>query len=450
MRARITFLASDRLQGRATPSRGLDIAAAYVASEFRRFGLESPLPGYAQRYSLVRTELGDSWAFSLSRGSRRATLRYGEDFWGLPWAAGSVEGELRFVGSPPSQLSETGESIWVVELSRRVSARGWNRAAVAAGATGLVLTFPEAARPYVGRWLESGGTRFELGDLDAPFPALLVSEAALAAALERLGLELPAKGVADARVAARARLKADLGMETLTAPNVIGVVRGGDRRLREEYVVVSAHMDGLGIGSPVEGDSIYNGADDNASGTAALLEVAEAVAALDEPPKRSILFVALSGEESGLLGSGWFVEHPPVPLDRMVANLNIDMIGRNWEDTIAVIGKPYSSLGALVDSVAVAHPELGLTVVGDIWPDERFFFRSDHYNFARKGVPALFFINGVHEDYHLPSDEVEKIKFEKAARISRLVFEAALAVANAEKPPSWDPRAQAQIVEREP
>jgi Zn-dependent M28 family amino/carboxypeptidase len=242
-------------------------------------------------------------------------------------------------------------------------------------------------------------------------------------------------------------LAADLRVETLSAPNVLGILRGRDRRLRNEYVLISAHMDGLGVGYPVDGDSIYNGADDNASGTAAILELAEAMVELDKPPKRSLVFLAVSGEERGLLGSAWFVEHPPIPLDRIVANVNIDMIGRNWEDTIAVIGKPYSSLGALVDSVAAAHPELGLATIDDPWPADGFFYRSDHFNFARKGIPAVFFFNGEHEDYHRPADEVDKIKFEKASRITRLVYEVVLTIANADDPPTWDPEARSRIVE---
>jgi hypothetical protein len=298
MAARVAFLASDRLEGRGTPGRGLELAASYVESEFRRLRLERAAGAYVQRYPIVVRDA-------------------------------------------------------------------------------------------------DGGSR----------------------------------------------------AESASAPNVVAILRGSDRRLREEFVLVSAHMDGLGIGAPVDGDSIYNGADDNASGSAALLEVAEALAARTPPPRRSLVFLLVSGEERGLLGSSHFVAHPPLPLERVVADLNVDMVGRNWEDTIAVVGKPYSSLGALVDSVAAAHPELGLAAVDDLWPAEGFFFRSDHFNFARKGIPAVFFFNGVHAEYHLPSDEVELINFEKAARIARLIYEVALAVANAEERPRWDPAARAQIVE---
>ena len=450
MRARISFLASDQLRGRATPSRGLDIAADYVRSEFLRFGLESPRGGYVQRYRLAITDIGSGWSLAVRRGSRRATLRHRTDFWGVPWAAGTVEGRLRFVGSqPPEGAVEDAETVWIAHLNPGTIPREWLGAASAAGAVGLVFVVDADIGPYVRAWLEEGESIYDLGDVEPNLPAVLISEEALAGALERLGIAVEPSVEARGIVAsgARIQLSADLSVEMLAAPNVIGILPGSDRRLRDEYVLVSAHMDGLGVGRPVEGDSIYNGADDNASGTAAVLEVAEAMAALKERPRRSLLFLAVSGEEIGLLGSGWFVDYPPIPLDRIIADLNVDMIGRNWEDTIAVIGQPYSTLGALVDSVAIAHPELGMTVVGDQWPAEGFFLRSDHFNFARKAIPAVFFFNGVHEDYHRPSDEVDRIAFGKAARISRLIFEVALALANADEPPRWDAEARARIVE---
>jgi hypothetical protein len=273
-----------------------------------------------------------------------------------------------------------------------------------------------------------------------PGPGLELAAEYVRGEFARLGLEPPRGGFTQ-------RFPLGSGPRAATAPNVIGILRGEDPAMQREYVLVSAHMDGLGVGQSIDGDSIYNGADDNASGTAAILEVAEALADLDTRPRRSVAFLAVSGEERGLLGSAWFVENPPIPLERIVANLNIDMIGRNWEDTISVIGKPYSTLGGLVDSVAAAHPELRLAAVGDQWPSEGFFFRSDHFNFARKGIPSIFLFNGVHEDYHRPSDEVGKIKFEKSARIARLVFELTLALANSEEAPRWEPRARELVVE---
>jgi hypothetical protein len=221
-------------------------------------------------------------------------------------------------------------------------------------------------------------------------------------------------------------------------PNVVAVLPGSDPALRNTYLVLSAHMDHIGVGRPdARGDSINNGADDDASGTSAVLEAAEALATLRVRPARSIIFLTVSGEEKGLLGSQYFSEHPVVPLSSIVANINLDMIGRNAPDSIVAIGQDYSSLGPLTREVARNHPELGLTVSRDIWPQERFFFRSDHYNFARKEIPAIFFFAGVHDDYHRPSDEVEKIDADKAARVARLAYFLAYEIANRRESPKW-------------
>jgi hypothetical protein len=448
VRARVSFLASDQLLGRATPSRGLDIAADYVRSEFVKFGLEAPRGGYLQRYQLAMGERGGGWSLAVRRGNRRSTLAYGEDFWGVPWAAGTVEGRARFVGAQPSQRSaEDDETVWIVDLDRGVSPREWLAAASVSGAVGLVFVVDDELGPHVSDWQDAEENIYDLGDLEPNVPAVLVSEEALNVAIERLDIGTSFASADVTNSGARVELSADLSVQTLTAPNVVGVVPGSDPELQDEYVLVSAHMDGLGVGRAVEGDSIYNGADDNASGTSALIEVAEAMAALQEGPRRSVIFLAVSGEEIGLLGSTWFVAHSPVPLDRIVANINIDMVGRNWQDTIAVVGKQYSTLGATIDSVAAAHPELNMTAVGDQWPAEGFFFRSDHYNFARKGIPAVFFFNGTHEDYHRPSDEAGRIEFGKAARVSRLIYETVLALANADGRPRWDDAARSRIVE---
>jgi Zn-dependent M28 family amino/carboxypeptidase len=235
--------------------------------------------------------------------------------------------------------------------------------------------------------------------------------------------------------------------ESQEVPNVVGVLEGSDPILKDEYVVFSAHMDHIGIGTPnADGDSINNGADDDASGTVAVLEIAEAFASLATPPKRSIIFLLVSGEEKGLRGSAYFAENPTVPTDRMVADLNIDMVGRNWTDTIVAIGMAHSNLGETLAVVNEAHPELGMTAIDDIWPDERFYFRSDHYNFARKGVPVLFFFNGTHEDYHGRDDEVERLDAEKAARVAQLIFYLGYELANRTERPEWNPESRSEIV----
>ena len=242
----------------------------------------------------------------------------------------------------------------------------------------------------------------------------------------------------------------DIDVSPIDAPNVAAVLTGRDPRLRDEYVVFSAHMDHVGVGRPdAGGDSIYNGADDDASGTAAVMEIAEAFAALAEPPPRSMVFLLVSGEERGLHGSRAYADDPPEPVGsgRMVANLNMDMVGRNWPDTIVAIGKEHSDLGATLERVNAAHPELGMTAIDDLWPEENFYFRSDHFNFARNGVPVLFFFNGTHEDYHRPSDEVALIDAEKGARLARLVFHLGLEIASVPEPPEWNPESRRMIVE---
>lgn len=234
------------------------------------------------------------------------------------------------------------------------------------------------------------------------------------------------------------------GFDPLSAPNAVGIVRGTDPVLRDEYVVISAHMDHVGVNGANAKDSIWNGADDDASGTAGVLALAEALG--QAPPRRSVIFLTVSGEEHGLWGSSWFTSHPPVSVDRIVANLNVDMIGRNWKDTIVVVGLEHSDLGTTLARVNAAHPELGITAIRDPWPQENFFGRSDHYNFARRGIPALFFFNGVHADYHQPSDSPDKIDAEKGSRVARLIYHVAVAIANSTARPKWNPESYKKIV----
>ena len=275
-----------------------------------------------------------------------------------------------------------------------------------------------------------------------PSPGLEAAAAWIASEFRSMGLR---GGAADGGYIQRYDLP---NGEEGDAPNVVAVLEGSDPTLRDEYVVYSAHMDHVGVRTPDEaGDSIWNGADDNASGTTAVLEVAEAMAALPEAPRRSIMFVLVSGEERGLWGSANFADNPPVPAERMVANLNADMVGRNWPDTIVAIGKEHSDLGETLERVNALHPELGMTAIDDLWPEENFYRRSDHYNFARKGVPILFFFNGTHEDYHGRDDEVDRIDNDKAARIARLLFYLGYEVAEADARPQWNPDSYAEIVE---
>jgi Zn-dependent M28 family amino/carboxypeptidase len=232
-----------------------------------------------------------------------------------------------------------------------------------------------------------------------------------------------------------------------TVPNVIGVLEGSDPALRHEYVAYSAHIDHIGV-SPGLPDSINNGADDNASGVAGLLELVEAFSHPGVRPRRSILFLAPSAEEPGLLGSAHFTDYPTVALENVVADINMDLIGRNWPDSVIAVGPEMSDLGETLQRVVSAHPELRMTPIADRWPEERIFYRSDHYNFARKGVPILFFTSGIHPDYHQPTDAPERINGEKESRLVRLLFHLGATIADQGSRPRWRAESYRQIVGR--
>jgi Zn-dependent M28 family amino/carboxypeptidase len=224
--------------------------------------------------------------------------------------------------------------------------------------------------------------------------------------------------------------------KVISSENVLGYVEGTD--LKNELIVITAHYDHLGK----EGNVVYNGADDDGSGTVAIMELAKAFAQAKKEgkgPRRSMLFMAVSGEEKGLLGSAYYVNNPEFPLANTVCNLNIDMIGRmdkaheNNPDYVYLIGsdKLSSELHSISENANKTYVN---TVLDYTFNDEkdknRFYYRSDHYNFAKNGIPVIFYFNGVHDDYHEETDEVEKIHFGKMEKITRLVFFTAWELAN--------------------
>lgn len=232
------------------------------------------------------------------------------------------------------------------------------------------------------------------------------------------------------------------------AVNVLAMIPGRDPVLRDEYIVVSAHLDHVGIGMPVNGDSIYNGADDNGSGTTAILEMARVLASLPESerPRRSVIVAHVSGEEYGLLGSRYWTDNPTVPIESVVANVNADMVGGDAHpDTVAVLGGEYSTLGATIRSVNAGLPEVNLHLSGDLWPGERLFFRSDQLNFMRKEIPAIFLFNGLHECYHRPCDDITFVDAGKVARVARLLAHTVMEIANRDERPVWDPRGLEEV-----
>lgn len=240
---------------------------------------------------------------------------------------------------------------------------------------------------------------------------------------------------------------------TIETQNIAAYFEGADPELKDEVVVLTSHYDHVGIGQPDStGDRIYNGADDDGSGTIGLLNIARALSeAADNGArtKRSILFLNVSAEEKGLLGSRYYSDHPIFPMDSTVANINVDMIGRvdeahqkkGVEEYSYIIGAEIIS-SELDSLIKVANNRSGQIEFdkkyNDLNDPNQFYRRSDHWHFGRKGVPFVFFFTGVHEDYHRPSDEVHKIRFEKMAEIVRTMYASTILIANTENPPAVD------------
>jgi Zn-dependent M28 family amino/carboxypeptidase len=227
----------------------------------------------------------------------------------------------------------------------------------------------------------------------------------------------------------------------LLGENVLGYIEGTDPALKDQLVVITAHYDHLGK----RGNAVYNGADDNGSGTSAVLEVTQAFVEARKQgfgPRRSVLVMLVSGEEKGLLGSQYYVENPVFPLENTVVNVNVDMVGRVDEahqgnpEYIYVIGSDRLSteLHQINETANATYTQLELDYTYNADDDpNRYYYRSDHYNFAEKGIPAIFYFSGTHEDYHQPSDTVDKIDFEKMEKIGRLVFYTSWELANRDK-----------------
>ena len=226
----------------------------------------------------------------------------------------------------------------------------------------------------------------------------------------------------------KAHLKISLKQKIRNTQNVLGLLKGYDPELRGELIVVGAHYDHIGI----KKGQIYNGADDNASGTAGMLEIAETFSQMSIQPRRSILFAAFTAEELGLLGSEFYVKHPLIPLEQTIAMINLDMISRNQDNLVTVIGSNRSP--ELHEINLAANEEIGLEFR---YNGEKYFSRSDHANFARYQIPVLFFNTDIHRDYHRSTDTSEKINPEKLAKIARLAYLVVWELANSDRRPTF-------------
>lgn len=321
--------------------------------------------------------------------------------------------------------------------SMRAWVRGVQRAVANASAAAVVVLVPDdqdeqwarvAFRfPRGSYGLDPDGTA-DPRTAAPGMPLLYVRESALGAPL----------GAGD-------RLEASIFTESFTYPsvNVIGVVPGSDPVLAAEYVLFSGHQDHDGVRYAVDGDDIWNGADDNATTSVALLAIARAFA--DQPGRRSALFVWHGAEERGLMGSRWYVTNPTVPRGSIVATLNGDMIGRNDPDTAALLGAvpPHRNSEELVAMALAANEAVSGFEVDHSWDDpehrEGWYYRSDHLPYARAGIPALFFTTLLHDDYHTPFDNPDRIDIGKLARMTRWMYATGRAVAEADTAPALDP-----------
>jgi hypothetical protein len=468
VKRRIFIIAHDSMGGRDTPSSGLEKTAAYIAAEFKRFGLK---PGgdsgrFIQRYPIRQVQIDTAGSEVLADGPEGAhlQLRLGRDavlFRG-PMQSGSWP--IVLVGGPPDSVNPAANAFkgkavvwypdprlgWVgIQQAGRHLLRGGAAMVMISVAQDSILNplLPLQGRPrlIVG---SSSGTIWVAGRESAV--AAQIPQSVETAETMHQAQSFTAQEIDDWSMTLKVKEKV---LQEQAAPNTVGILPGTDPQLRNEYIVFSAHMDHVGTaGHPGSGcgavgaDSICNGADDDGSGTVGIVELAEAFSRPGARPKRSLIFLTVSGEEHGLWGSDWFAGHPPVPVGQIVADLNADMIGRNWKDTIVVIGREHSDLGRTLARVNAGHPELKISAIDDLWPQESFYTRSDHFNFAKHGVPVLFFFNGTHPDYHRPSDQPEKIDGEKEARILRLMYWLGQEVGNAAERPKWDQASYAKFV----
>ena len=498
-RAHMAFLADDLLEGRKTGTRGHELAARYIAAEFEALGLKpaGDQGTYYQRVPLRETAIDpvESSVEIIREGGVTQKLKWGDDFTMAIrlQSIGSVEAPVVFAGygvqTPDGSyddyagLDVQGKIVAMLyggppklpsELRAHVS-NGVEKARLARdkGAIGLVhLWTPQTEQTlrWAGlvnyfntpgmRWLSHDGH-----DADV-FPeirsgamlSLTTSQELFNGAPKSWEAVLQDASVSKAQgfaLPVTMRLHAVSRFRELTSPNVTAVLPGSDPKLKSEYVVYTAHSDHMGIGSPASGDAIYNGAGDNASGVAALLEIARAFRALPRPPARSILFLAVTGEELGLLGSDYFAHFPTVPIQSLAADVNIDeaSILYAFRD-IVPRGAPDSALGRVVGRDA---SQLGLKVSVDPQPEQGYFTRSDQYSFVKQGVPSVFISEGYEARdpkvdgkkatdewtatrYHQPSDDMSQpMDLNAAVQFMQINFLVGYDIANDPERPRWNP-----------
>ena len=502
----LRFLSSDALEGRAPATRGGDLAAQYIATQLRISGVEPAVNGsYFQAVPIDIVGAVPSTIRAAARGRATATLRYPEQV--VMWAGSATErsamnGELVFVGYGAAAPEYRWDDFKDVDLTGKILLILVNDPPAPAGDS---LHFGGRAMTYYGRWtykFEEAERRGAAGALiihtteaagypwhtvvgswakeqrmlprptSGPAPLGVrgwITDSAATSLLRQAGLDLTAmRTQAESRdfrpVPTGITIDASFrnSVQRMQSDNVVGIVRGNDPARRDEYVAFSAHYDHLGIGPAVNGDSIYNGALDNASGVADLLAVARAAAA-GPAPRRSMLFVFVTAEESGLLGSEFFANNPTVPIDNIVANLNVDggnLLGAT--NDFDVLGANKSSLGPMLARQLETEQK---RISPEAHPERGYFYRSDHFSFAKAGVPAISIGEGLDfvgkgrewgeqqdadytgKRYHQPSDEYRPdFDLSGAVQLARVVLRMGLSLANSDERPTWNADAEFKSV----
>jgi len=480
-RNHLFFLASDSLMGRDTPSEGLRIAGEYIAQQFMEYGLKPVNGSYFEPWTMNKVQLGDvnflkiigkdgieksfeikkefmPYEMTANKETNGAVVfagygitapEYGYD----DYADIDVKGKIVFVMKRGPQQNNPESPFYVRKDPNYNQVSEKVRNAIEHGAVGVMLV----SDPLYNRLLTPRG--FPWPNLYKGFPpeavplTLAITESKKIPTIQ-VGEEVinmlfgsvealksVQRGI-DSTMAPHsyqipgvsAIIHTSTKVEIRTTRNVVGFLKGADPELKNEIVVIGAHYDHVGFkrNTPVGEDSIYNGADDNASGTTGVLEVAKAFCINPERPRRSILFITFAGEEKGLYGSEAYTEEPLFPLKQTVAMLNMDMIGRNNPDSLSIGGNTRSP--ELTKIVEEENKNIGFTLAYNI---EQYFGRSDQAAFARRKIPVLFFFTGEHPDYHKVSDSPDKINYEKLARVAKLCFLTAWRVANMEGRPTY-------------
>jgi hypothetical protein len=450
----LSIFASDAFEGRETGKRGQKVAAAFVSANFQEYGLTPPVNGgYYQSLDLYTSIPGDIY---LNTGKLHFKNYEEIAYYGTADSGGEISLPVVFVGAGRKEDFEkviVKDKAVVVLLTSEENFRQPLDIAREKGAKMLFALNPdpESFKDLVEQLKDytSGGTM----SLKKPEPnnkntgVFFISPAVGEKIFNTTLEKLKAAANVDAKKDALKKIKpgviqykTSMDVKIIPSENVLGYLEGTDKK--EELVIVTAHYDHIGIDKDLQDDQINNGADDDGSGTVSVLQIAKVFAQAKRDgkgPRRSMLFMTVTGEEKGLLGSDYYTQHPVFPLESTVVDLNIDMVGRRdpqHKDSapyVYVIGadKLSTDLHTLNEATNKANNNLIFDYTyNDQNHPERLYYRSDHWNFAKNNIPIIFFFDGIHEDYHKPSDEVGKIEFDLLAKRAQCVFYVAWEIAN--------------------